>query len=87
MQTACYLIKRTPSPTINNKIPYYRLFQKEPSYENLKVFGCLAFFKINPPTHKFEARATKGVFLGYVTLTKGYKILNLETQEIVICRM
>lgn len=37
--TACYLINRTPTPLLNNKIPYQYLYGHEPSYQHLKVFG------------------------------------------------
>lgn len=59
IQTACYLINRTPSLIIENQTPYFRLFQKEPLYDNLKVFGCLCYFKINKPTKKFEIEQPK----------------------------
>lgn len=86
IKITCYLINRTPSPIINNETPYFRLFQKEPSYENLMVFGCLCFFKTNRPTKKFKPRAIKGVILGYSTQSKGYKVLDLENNDIHITR-
>lgn len=62
------------------------MFQKELSYENLRVFGCLCFFKTNKPTTKFEPRATKGSFIGYFTQSKGYKVPDLENHGIHITR-
>ena len=39
--TATYLINRTHSKLLKGKMPYEALFQCEPSYEALQVFGTL----------------------------------------------
>lgn len=38
-----YLINRTPSRLLKYKIPYEILFMKKPNFDELRVFGCLAF--------------------------------------------
>lgn len=42
--------------------------------------------KKNKITDKFEPRAIKGVFLSYSTITKGYRILDLEKRTIFVNR-
>jgi hypothetical protein len=38
--TACYLVNRSPSSTLDNKTPQEVWTGKEPSLTHLKVFGC-----------------------------------------------
>lgn len=45
--TVTYLINRLSTPILQNRTPFEVLFQKPPSYDHLKVFGCLAF-AVNP---------------------------------------
>ena len=43
VQTAVYLINRTPSPLFQNRSPCELLTHETPSYDHLRVFGCLCF--------------------------------------------
>lgn len=53
----------------------------------MKVFGCLTYHR-NTATNgdKFEVRGRPGVFLGYLSGTKGYKIYDMKDKKIVISR-
>ena len=41
--TVVYTINRCPSPIVQNQTPYDLLFGSSPSYDLLKVFGCICF--------------------------------------------
>nr|GEV82523.1 integrase, catalytic core [Tanacetum cinerariifolium] len=85
--TAAYIINRLPSKVIKNKTPYELVWNEEPKYEDLRIFGCLAYFKnTNTKGDKFEERGKPGVFLGYPQGTKGYKIYDIESKKIVVSR-
>lgn len=87
IQTAVYLINRTPSPLLQNKSPYELLTNKQPSYDHLRVFGSLCFAStLLKDRNKFSPRASPCVFLGYPNGFKGYKILHLESEFISISR-
>ena len=58
------LLNIFPSIILNHITPYQKLFNKTPSYDHLRVFGCLCFPHIVTP-HKLSPRTTPCVFLGY----------------------
>ena len=41
--SAAYLINRTPSEVLKGNSPYEIIFDKAPSYGEIRVFGCLAY--------------------------------------------
>uniref|UniRef100_A0A2N9IF64 Integrase catalytic domain-containing protein n=1 Tax=Fagus sylvatica TaxID=28930 RepID=A0A2N9IF64_FAGSY len=84
---AAYLINRLPTPILHQKTPYEVLMHKVPTYTHLKVFGCLAYAS-NLSSHKtkFDAKAFPCVFLGYPFGTKGYKLLDLSTNQCFVSR-
>lgn len=86
--TVVYLINSIPTVVLQNQTPYEMLNNKPPDCDELKVFGCLAFAS-NPTnsTDKFDHRGVPCIFLGYPPLTKGYKLINLLTnQEFILKR-
>jgi hypothetical protein len=86
-QTACYLINRLPTPTLNNSSPYVTLFQSSPDYTLLRVFGCACWPNLRPyNSHKLQPHSTQCVFLGYSLHHKGYKCLNIKSGRLYISR-
>lgn len=87
VSTSTYLINRLPSPVLKGQTPFAVLHNKSAKYNHIKVFCCLAYAS-NSSTqkHKFSNRGIASVFLGYPHGFKGYKLLNLETNEIFIFR-
>lgn len=87
LQTSVHLLNILPSTSINNKVRNTVLFNKKPSYDHLKTFGCLCFPNINHShLHKLAARSTPCLFLGYPANHKGYRCLDLQTRKIIISR-
>lgn len=85
--TATYITNRLPTPILNNVSPYEKLFKRRPDYNHLKTFGCLVM-AFNPilQKDKFTERGVPCTLLGYPQNQKGYKLLNLLTNQVFISR-
>ena len=63
------------------------LFGVPPTYDHLKVFGCLCYAHNHAnPCDKFDARDTKYIFLEYPQGKKGWLLYNLEHHKLLVSR-
>jgi hypothetical protein len=54
------------------------------SFSHFHVFGCKCFIlKKGKKLDKSEARSVDGIFFGYTSHSRAYRVLNLETNQIV----
>ncbi|KAH9706111.1 hypothetical protein KPL70_012113 [Citrus sinensis] len=72
LNTACYLVNRSPSTTIGCKTPMELWLERVADYSKFRIFGCEAYAHVKQG--KLEARALKCRFLGYLEGVKGYKL-------------
>lgn len=87
VSTAAHLINMTPTPLLGNKSPYEVLFDKQPDYSNLRVFGSLCYAHNKPRVKdKFKERSRKSVFIGYPYGKKGWRLYDLKTREVFVSR-
>jgi hypothetical protein len=57
---------------------------RTPKVRQFHVFGCNYFIlKKGKKLDKFEARSVDGIFFGYASHSRAYRVLNLETNQIV----
>ena len=63
-----------------NKTSYELWNNRKPKISYLIVFGCKCFI-LNTKNNleKFDSKANKGIFLGYSTSSKAYRIFNKRT--------
>ena len=71
VNTAGYLINRSPSTAIDLKTPQEMWSRKPCDYSGLRIFGCPAYAHVNDG--KLEPRAKKCIFLGYADGVKVYR--------------
>lgn len=76
VNTAAYLINRSPSSALDFKTPQEVWTGKPPCLNHLKVFGCAAYAHMRQD--KLEPRAKKCLFLGYPKGIKAFRLWSLE---------
>lgn len=76
VSTAAYLVNRSLSSAIDLKTPMEVWSGRKQKYDDLKVFGCLAYAHV--AQGKLEPRAIKCIFVGYPEGVKGYRLWRLE---------
>lgn len=85
--TAAHLINRTPSPLLKNRTPFEILHGQPPEISHLRVLGCLAYaHNKNTKGDKFASRSRKCVLIGYPSGTKGWRLFDIEQEEVLISR-
>ena len=87
VNTAVYLQNRLPTKALNDKTPYEAWFGVKASVTHLKVFGSLCYSLVpQAKRDKLDKRADVGVFVGYSSSSKGYRIINPITQQVYVSR-
>lgn len=85
--TACYLQNRLPTSKLGNKTPFEAWFNKKPSLDHLRIFGCNAYVHVpSQKRRKLDARAERYIFVGYSSQSKGYRLWDSATKRITISR-
>ena len=86
-QTAVFLQNRLLSKAVKDQTPYEAWYGYKPSLNFLKIFGCLCFTHVpQNKRDKLDKRASPGIFIGYSTVSKAYKIFQPQTGSIVVSR-
>ena len=85
---ACYLRNRSPSRVLTEeKTPEQMWSGWKPSVAHLKVFGCKCYVWIpEKDRKKMDERSWTGMFVGYSTVSKGYRVFNPSNGKVVISR-
>lgn len=87
MLCATYLINRMSLESLGNTTPYFKLYNIAPSLNHLRNFSYLCYVSTSQVQRsKFHSRAYPAVFLGYHASQKGYKILDLVTNQVQVSR-
>ncbi|CAM8951647.1 unnamed protein product [Rhodiola kirilowii] len=84
VHAACHILNRASLQAMIGKTPYELLRGRKPNISHLKVFGCKCYVHNNGKESlgKFDARSDEGVFVGYSSHSKAYKIFNLRLEQV-----
>jgi hypothetical protein len=84
LNTATYLLNHRPCRATGTVMPFELMFGAAPSYDHLRIFGCLCFPNMTATTqNKLIARSVPCAFLGYPADHKGYRCFNLAIRKVI----
>lgn len=80
--TAIYAINRSLTKALKNQTPLEAWSGKKPSITHMKTFGCIAYGLIPAQLRrKLDNKSERNIFIGYSTLSKGYRLYNPDTKK------
>ncbi|WVZ84350.1 hypothetical protein U9M48_031390 [Paspalum notatum var. saurae] len=84
VNTACYIANRIFLRAFLGKTSYELRFGRQPSVKHLRAFGCRCFvLKKAGYLDKFESRCLDGIFLGYASNSRAFRVWILEAKQVV----
>ena len=87
VNTAVYLQNRSWTKSVSMKTPFEAFTGRKPGVRHLKVFGCVCYIHIpDQLRQKLDDKAEIGVFMGYGSCEKGYRIYVPKSKKIVLSR-
>ncbi|KAJ9541437.1 hypothetical protein OSB04_027943 [Centaurea solstitialis] len=83
VNTACYTQNRSLIVKRFRRTPYELFRNRKPSIEHLHIFGCVYYILNNKDNlGKFDSKSDDGIFLGYSSISKTYRVFNKRRQTI-----
>ncbi|WVZ90067.1 hypothetical protein U9M48_036399 [Paspalum notatum var. saurae] len=84
VNTACYIANRIFLQAFLGKTSYELRFGRQPRVKHLRAFGCRCFvLKKAGHLDKFESRCLDGIFLGYASSSRAFRVWILEAKQVV----
>ena len=87
LATAVYVKNRSPANSLKDKTPYEALFDLKPCVKHFKIFGCICFVHISKyARQKLDSKSSWGVFVGYASESKAYRVYDKVKKRTVMAR-
>ncbi|WVZ70860.1 LOW QUALITY PROTEIN: hypothetical protein U9M48_019494 [Paspalum notatum var. saurae] len=84
VNTACYIANRIFLRAFLGNTSYELRFGRQPNVKHLRAFGCKCFvLKKAGHLDKFESRCLDGIFLGYASNSRAFRVWILEAKQVV----
>jgi transposase InsO family protein len=85
--TIVFFQNQLPSKFLEDKTPFEVWYGYKPSLNFVKVFGSVCFVHIpQVKRDKLDKKAVPGIFVGYSSVSKAYKVYHPQTKKITITR-
>ena len=77
VNTACHIFNRVYFRPGTKKTPYELWKERKPNVKYFRIFGSTCFIlKDRENVEKFDSRSDEGIFLGYSSTSKAYRVYN-----------
>jgi cell pole-organizing protein PopZ len=87
VNTVVYIQNRCYTTSVIEKTPFKAFTGRKPGVKHLRVFGCLCYTHIpSSLRQKWDSKAGNGVFVGYGSCEKGYRVYDLKSEKVVLSR-
>jgi len=84
VNTACHIINRVYLRPETNKTPYEIWRGKKPTVKYFKTFGSKCYIlRDRKNLGKFDTKSDEGIFLGYSTNSRAYRVFNKRTETVM----
>jgi hypothetical protein len=83
VNTACHVGNRICLRAFLNKTFYELMHGRAPRVSHFRAFGCRCFILKKGRLDKFESRSSDGIFLGYASHSRAFRVLNLENNLVM----
>jgi hypothetical protein len=83
VNTACHVGDRIFLREFLNKTCFELMHGRAPRVSHLRAFGCRCFILKKGRLDKFESRSSDGIFLGYASHSRAFRVLNLDTNLVM----
>ena len=87
MHAAAYIHNRVQNSSMKGKTPFEAYIRHKPDVSNLRVFGSTAWARILLDKRRdLQLQRIERLFIGYPDESKGFKLLDIRTKQIIIER-
>ena len=87
VNTSMYLLNRLPTKALKKKTPFEALSGVKPMVKHLRIFGCICYAHIPEiKRDKLDKKVEAGIFAGYSSNAKGYKIFNPLIEKVIVSK-
>ena len=87
VQTEVHILNRCQTKALKDKTPVEAWSGIKPSVSHFKIFGCICYAQVLAQKRtKLHEKSQKCVFLGYSDVTKGYRLVDVKTNKLVVSR-
>ena len=84
VNTACHTVNRVYFRPNTKKTPYEVWKGRKPNVKYFRIFGSTCFIlKDRENVGKFYSRSDEGIFLGYSSTSKAYRVYNKRTMKVM----
>ena len=84
VNTMCHTINSVYFKPGTKKTPYKLWKGRKPNVKYFRIFGSTCFIlKDRENVGKFDSRSDKGIFLGYSSTSKAYRVYNKRTMKVM----